>query len=1029
MAANILATEHFQGFCSKIKRIANRIAIDSNSKSTSVSQALTSSGNANADIAKMKAILANDEEYDMSQYNEDSIKDTELLFRKIPDHAIAEKKYIPGKSLTIGSLNTNTIPTMESAKNIVITITDKPTIKSKSTLNPWIDQESFGIFTTSDLSSDDGAITIIDLHESTKSSDTDIYTKIVNLFKYKDSTPPPEKYVWKDKTHMFLLFDTLILLLTFDIFCYNQKKKLFNNQFDIINDDENLITNPISVDSLQNLEIRDIKPTFLMLLIYYSGYNFNISTTDITTKFKNKFQKNNSFAITQYIPDDNSNELPYIAKHKTNIDSLRVDMDSETLELFHVGSISSLWDYVNGKLTILIYNMLRVSEITDYYSNLFNKRYASTKLFLYECIQELKKYKQYISNTEILTKLAFPISTLKTIDILLVKLPYILSIIDERYIATHSVAIDVTMNDKKSRYVINSEYETTNIGDIGNTANIGNSNLTNINLVDYLTNNEDSVITKMCDLWANEYALLYQQKGSPSQEEMRPLVYETKNFSEDDIKNIRPLNDNLTILQDNIVYAIDTIKPDLQRGGGIFDFGAKKKLTAQAQAQAETQTKVEGIIADIIKTWKTGIRQFDSLSSSVKSEELNKEFFEIKNAIKSLEPIKAQSTNYKQIYEILTKMLGNVQSASKVIRLVINTSNVRNNGVTVLDTDKAKKLSIENKNQPLPVDNAVATPALAPSTSAASVAAPTNASASVATSLASSKSAASVASSSIAPALSASAAAPSAVAAPSAKSDNLQPAKIPLLTAEAQAAKDRQNQIAKDDEDIRMHNDEDNKLVVVFDVKTKQVDIGSKEAPYYYGLIIGEDAKSIDPLHIIGTIYNIDRKSRLYRYLMEKKKMVTPKLVLISIQQKIKDQIGKSTFTDYWKQDDLIPLDTIKEIAKDTALIMLIKGLKPGQEEKNKAFQHFYFKKKLAELQTGVTYRLTFSPPPPPDTENDNENIIKANATRGRNALRMAQQSGNSLDSIIAEATKPKDNTSKKNRSFLSWSGTRKLRK
>ncbi len=52
-------------------------------------------------------------------------------------------------------------------------------------------------------------------------------------------------------------------------------------------------------------------------------------------------------------------------------------------------------------------------------------------------------------------------STLKAIEILLVKLPYILQQIDENYIPIESVSFDVTINNNTNTYTINSEYETT----------------------------------------------------------------------------------------------------------------------------------------------------------------------------------------------------------------------------------------------------------------------------------------------------------------------------------------------------------------------------------------------------------------------------------------------------------------------------------------------------------------------------------------------------------------------------------------
>jgi hypothetical protein len=211
-------------------------------------------------------------------------------------------------------------------------------------------------------------------------------------------------------------------------------------------------------------------PTFLMLLIYYAGYSFNIYTPDITSKFRNKFNQSSnktSFPIKLYVPIAHPNETKYNNKVTGTIKPETVDLSIETLQVYHVGiKIASLWDYVNGKLTILISNMLNSNSdktVKDNYKNLFKKTYNSNKLFLFECISELKKYKEYILNSSNIQSIEFPMSTLKTLEILILKLSYILSVLEPTFIPIETMSFDVTMNGKILKYVINSELQATNI--------------------------------------------------------------------------------------------------------------------------------------------------------------------------------------------------------------------------------------------------------------------------------------------------------------------------------------------------------------------------------------------------------------------------------------------------------------------------------------------------------------------------------------------------------------------------------------
>jgi len=228
------------------------------------------------------------------------------------------------------------------------------------------------------------------------------------------------------------------------------------------------VYNLIDIDTFPSAKIPTF-PTFLMLLIYYAGYSFGIQTDDITSKFRNKFNQSSnktSFPIKLYVPISQPNETMYNSVLNSSIKPETVDLSVESLEVYHVGGkIASLWDYVNGKLTILIHNMLNANKdiAKDYYKTLFKKTYSLNKLFLFECISELKKYKEYILNPLILQSLEFPVSTLKTLEILILKLSYILSVLEPTFIPIETISFDVVMNGKTLKYVINSELQATNI--------------------------------------------------------------------------------------------------------------------------------------------------------------------------------------------------------------------------------------------------------------------------------------------------------------------------------------------------------------------------------------------------------------------------------------------------------------------------------------------------------------------------------------------------------------------------------------
>ena len=474
-------TTHFKDFCIKFIKIANCQTAsihDAKSFKTVLNEAITTTFYDKGINDKVKFIF-------------------DSLLRGAATYV--NEKVISDKHLTIGREEEKLTDAFTFKQHAIeVDITDRLTVTSKGQLSgkqsvpDWLNSAYIDIFKTTD---DGDKKTLVDFHSRPIAIVDNVTTKIFSLFKYQNPIDANAKYVWKDNINMLLLFKPQILLLTFDIYCYNAGKKLFDTNFNLL-PEPNTVGVPISVT---NLDIKLIRPSFFMLLIYYAGYNFDINPNDIAATFNKKF-KDNSFDIISYI--ENEKERLYIEKYSTNIESHKVNVAVETLELFYVGSIDSLWDYVNGKLTILIYNMLHHEDRdkAQHYANLFKKRYASNKLFLLECIKELKQYKQYISNSDI-TNLLFPVSTLKAIEILLVKLPYILQQIEPHYIPVESVSFDVTINSKTNTYTINSEYETTKYDKLSSVIGCGDSG------------SDNRIIERIFKLWEEELTRAYTQVG------------------------------------------------------------------------------------------------------------------------------------------------------------------------------------------------------------------------------------------------------------------------------------------------------------------------------------------------------------------------------------------------------------------------------------------------------------------------------------------------------------------------------------
>jgi hypothetical protein len=339
--------------------------------------------------------------------------------------------------------------------------------ESFSNKNTWFEKERFKLFTIDTSDPDTNVVAL----NSLKNVNNNL-GYINTLFDFGSESP--EKYVWARNIDMLALFNRPVLLLAFDMYCYNNSlKHLFTNTFKIETTELTKEDDKMSVHKLLNMEKFQLsrRPTFLMLLMYYAGYSFSIKPDDITKKFRNKFYNGNSFEIKLYAPIDNQGEIEYNNLLKSSIKSTSVNLSIETLEVYHVGKISSLWDYVNGKLTILINNMLTRGTDKERYKALLMKEYTSNTLFLMECIKELKKYKEYIINPLNITAIAYPISTLKTIEILILKLSYILSVLEPTFIPLETMSFDLIMDGKKFKYVINSELQATNISVEDHTSN------------------------------------------------------------------------------------------------------------------------------------------------------------------------------------------------------------------------------------------------------------------------------------------------------------------------------------------------------------------------------------------------------------------------------------------------------------------------------------------------------------------------------------------------------------------------------
>ena len=203
----------------------------------------------------------------------------------------------------------------------------------------------------------------------------------------------------------------------------------------------------------------DIEATFFTLLMFYASYDFSIDKL-IVEKFKSKFVEK-KFEIKPFLLFD-SGEFDIIKRIKdkgSDFDPHVFDLEKESLQLFHVGSIGSLWDYANGKLTILLYNMLQNPS----YKELLKRKYDSNKLFLFECINALKHFKAHILQPGKSSTITFAMSTLKAIEILLVKLSFILNAFESKFIAADSVIFQVTINGAPTNYTINSPYEVTSL--------------------------------------------------------------------------------------------------------------------------------------------------------------------------------------------------------------------------------------------------------------------------------------------------------------------------------------------------------------------------------------------------------------------------------------------------------------------------------------------------------------------------------------------------------------------------------------
>jgi len=460
-------SKHFKQFYGKLNVISEIIGKKKNAI-TNISTFDTIFASSN----KTRATPRTDSETNTLQTILDKQHDSALL---IDTFDYPKQKYTEG---------TDSITKKFSAGNFMTSIIDvKIKFDVQTTPNPpeWFNEERVSIFKIDE--DKDKEPTINELY-----SNENDYTDIIkNLFAFKNTTTI--QYVWETKYNMLALFNQPFLLLTFDMYYYNKKHiHLFKNNFDVKEAAAPVAAAaapgaagagatapaaaatppPLRVESLLNIDtFYGTLPTFLMLLIYYAGYSFGIQKDDITSKFRNKFNQSSnktSFPIKLYVPIPDKIETLYNNVLKSTTKPTSVDVSVESLEVYHVGGqVISLWDYVNGKLTILINNMLNTKDDKERYKTLFKKQYASNSLFLFDCIAELKKYKEYILNPAYITTIAFPMSTLKTLEILILKLSYILSVLEPTFIPIETMSFDVVMNGKTLKYVINSELQATNI--------------------------------------------------------------------------------------------------------------------------------------------------------------------------------------------------------------------------------------------------------------------------------------------------------------------------------------------------------------------------------------------------------------------------------------------------------------------------------------------------------------------------------------------------------------------------------------
>lgn len=442
-----------------------------------ISEIIGKKKNAITNIYTFDTIFASSNKTRATQVTDSETNTLQTILDKQHDSALLIDTFdYPKQKYTEG---TDSITKKFSAGNFMTSRIDvKIKFDVQTIPNPpvWFKEDMFSIFKIDE----DIEPNINELY-----SNENDYTDIIkNLFAFKDTTTI--QYVWETKYNMLALFNQPFLLLTFDMYYYNKKHiHLFKNNFDVKEATEAAgaaasgaavasaaaaaaTPPPLRVQSLLNIDtFYGTLPTFLMLLIYYAGYNFDITISDITSKFRNKFNQSSnktSFPIKLYVPIPDKIETLYNNLLKSTIKPTSVDVSVESLEVYHVGGqVMSLWDYVNGKLTILINNMLNTKDDKERYKTLFKKQYASNSLFLFDCIAELKKYKEYILNPANITTIAFPMSTLKTLEILILKLSYILSVLEPTFIPIETMSFDVVMNGKTLKYVINSELQATNI--------------------------------------------------------------------------------------------------------------------------------------------------------------------------------------------------------------------------------------------------------------------------------------------------------------------------------------------------------------------------------------------------------------------------------------------------------------------------------------------------------------------------------------------------------------------------------------